>query len=153
MSSDAEDKQKAEEEMQKAQQLAEDLAPYVPKAGSLDTFWELPQVDEAISRLQAAGFAPTEFVPSGGDLSFAGADRAARFFKKYVRQIRAQLCTEDGKPRPTAGNILNSGASALVPLLAAVLVIPPLAVAVLAPVAAIIAAVGLGAFCQVRNEP
>jgi hypothetical protein len=160
MSSDAEDQQKAEqekqktdEEMRKAQQLADDLAPYVPKTGSLDTFWDLPKVDEALSLLDAAGYAPTDFLPSGGDLSFAGADRAAKFFKRYVRQIRAQLCTEDGKPQPTAAGVLNSGAGALVPILATALVIPALAVAVLAPIAAIIATVGLGAFCKVRNEP
>jgi leucyl aminopeptidase len=142
-----------DEEMQKAEQLAADLVQHVPQTGTLDTFWDLPQVDEALSLLQEAGYAPTDFLPSGGDLSFAGADRAAKFFKRYVRQVHAQICTEDGKARQTVGNAWNAGVGALLPAMVLVVAIPPAAVVVLAPIAAILASVGLDKFCKMSNEP
>lgn len=141
------------ESMQTAEQLADELVPYVPKTGTLDTFWDLPQVDEALKMLQDAGFAPTEFLPPGGDLNFSAGDAAAKFYKAYVKHLRPKICTENGDLRKTVGNALNAGAGALLPAMALVLAIPPAAVVFLAPIAAILVSVGLDAFCQIGKEP
>jgi hypothetical protein len=140
------------ESMPTAERLAADLVPYVPETGTLDAFWDKPQVDEALRLLEGAGFAPTEFLPDSGDLNFAAGDAAAKFYKAFARQVRTRLCSADGDVRKTIGDALNAGVGALLPAMAVVLAIPPAAVVILAPIAAILVAVGLNGFCQTSKR-
>jgi hypothetical protein len=141
-----------DESMPVAERLAADLVPHVPATGTLDAFWDQPQVDEALRLLEGAGFAPTEFSPDSGDLNFAAGDAAAKFYKAFTRQVRARLCTADGDVRKKIGDALNAGVGALLPAMCAVLAIPLAAVVILAPIAAILVAVGLDGFCQASKK-
>ena len=137
------------EQLSDAAKIADALAKQVQLAGEEPA---LAALETALHDLNDQGY-PIEILrPVGMDARLGAALAQAKsgksFWAAYSEVIRETLCKENSELQKLAKAGLSGSAGALVPVLLAGLALPVAVVSIVVPMAAIIAALGIDAFCQ-----
>ena len=136
-----------------ATRLANELKKHVAESDGLTPVWTWAESDEALQLVQKAGYSPEEFLDEVElGLNFNASDFSKRFYQSYARQISPDLCNKDNALRKSVSAAIGAGTTSLIGLMAEALLIPGGAVALVAPIAAILLVKGIDAFCDMDLE-
>jgi hypothetical protein len=136
-------------EIEQAGSEAEAVAQAVTSSGTLDPVYAA--LEESLATYLDAGGSVDDVVP-GGDpdgLGFgrrAGAGRS--LWRRYVDVLHDEVCKPGGELNQVLSTGLASSGAGLVTAIIAVLGISAAAATVVAPIAGVMLALGLKAFCQ-----
>jgi len=129
--------------------LADALAEKVRREGEEPAFATL---ESALHAFDAQGYSIESLLPSGADARLGAALAVVKsgksFWSAYSEVIRETLCKKDSELQKLSKAGLSGSAGALVPILLTGLGLPVAAISVVVPIAAIIAALGVDAFCR-----
>jgi hypothetical protein len=139
-------------QLESAIALTESLAAEYPESTPNTEIWQSTQAAESLDLLRDAGYDPDEFLEDAPpDMAMAPGLFLRRYFESYKRQIRGALCNENEELRKNINTAIGAGTGTLLTALAALLAVPLAAVALLAPIAAIILIKGIDAFCTMDD--
>ena len=122
---------------------------------SLDEPGLYPELEKAIRAFEADGYPIESIIPREDTrLGFALKSADGRtFFQIYAKLIRKSLCSPEGEfNKLIQSGLSKAGAGAVLTAIVTALGIPTVALAVIVPVAVIIARTGLDAFCEINSE-
>lgn len=140
-----------EKAFQEAERLLQEIR---QRNGDLSPAYE--SIESAIESLEDSGYSAESLVPADSELGLGMNSAEARtgkgFWNIYGRVIRDTLCTPGGDLGKLAETGLAGSTSSLVTILMVTLSLPAAAIAIAAPIAAIIAALGVDAFCEWSSQ-
>jgi hypothetical protein len=134
--------------LQDARVAADALAETVRQEGQGPA---LSVLEDALRTFDEGGYPIESLLPHGSaKLGAALAERKSGrdFWAVYADVIRGSLCKKNSELQKLAKAGLSGSAGAIVPALITGLGLPPAALGIAVPLAAIIAALGIDAFCQ-----
>lgn len=134
---------------QESKRLAEQVAAQVREKGSIDPAYTA--FEAGIAQFQQSGLPLEALIPSGErGLGFAAKNMkdGKSFWSVYGSLVRKKLCQKDSKLRKLAETGTQLSASTLVGVVMASLALPVAAIGIAAPIAGIIAGLGIDAFCE-----
>lgn len=137
-------------EPQSPETVADELASEIrEQGGSFEPAYRA--LEAGIEQVRQSGL-PLESVLLQGEpgLGFAAADvrDGESFWHVYAKVVRKKLCARDSKLRRLAESGVQLSAGGLVGVVMTSLMLPPVAIGIAAPLAAIIASLGIDAFCE-----
>jgi hypothetical protein len=136
-------------------QFAERLADEIQsQGGSLAPAYEAFEV--GISQFQQSGLPLEALIPAGErGLKFTASHTkdGKSFWSVYGKIVRNKLCTKNSKLQSLARSGAQLSAGSLVGVVMAALALPAAAIGIAAPIAAIIASLGIDAFCEYTKPP
>jgi len=130
---------------------AEQLAASVRDTGVQPAYAEL---ETAIRGFQEEGYPLESILPQGSDARLGFSMRSAdgrTFFQIYAALLRKSLCGADGEFNKLIKSGTSSSVGAILGAMVIALGIPPIALGIMVPVAAIIANLGLDSFCEMTK--
>ena len=130
---------------------ADQLAATVQRDGVEPAYAEL---EAAIRNFQEEGYPIESILPQGSDARLGFSLRSTDgkgFFEAYSKMLRKCLCGANGEFHKLIKSGVNTSVGAVLAAMVNSLGIPSAAMGVMIPVAAIIAKVGVDAFCEVTR--
>ncbi len=138
---------------EEAERAASEIADRVREHGLEPALAEL---DNALKQFSDAGYPIESLVNSRGDsrlgMSLTRARDGKSFWTVYSEVIREELCKKDGELPKLVKAGLSGSTGALLTALMTGLALPGAAMAIMVPIAAILAAKGVDAFCRFTEE-
>jgi hypothetical protein len=142
------------EALEDASRRAEELAARVRELGEDAA---LADLDRALADYRAEGYPLDAVLPASSEADISFSLRRARdgksFWSVYAEVLREDLCAPDGQLRKLALRGLNTSAGAILAVLVGGLGLPGVVLGLLVPIAALIAAKGIDAFCRFTTDP
>ncbi len=138
-------------EFRQAAEEAETLSQKIRSAnGDLEPAYQA--LEFAIAKFEESGYSVDALIPASGEpgLGFAmsKAKTGKGFWEIYSRAVRDKLCDSKGELNRLAKTGLPSSAGAIAATTMATLALPAAAITVVVPFAAILASVGVEAYCK-----
>jgi hypothetical protein len=130
------------------QQSADQLAETMKREDSLTPAFQA--IESELQRVRDSGLPMQSLLPPGERmLGFARKAKSGEsFWDVYAGIIRKKLCAKNSKLRKLADSGVTLSAGAIVAVLATALALPVVAVGLISPMAALIARLGIDAFCE-----
>jgi hypothetical protein len=135
-----------------AARKADEIAEQVRAAGLDPAYAEL---ERALQGFTAAGYPLESILPADAravGFSLRRASDGKSFWEVYATTIRAELCKPDGELHSLTKAGLSGSASAILTALVSGLGLPVAAVGIAIPIAGILAAKGVDAFCEFSRD-
>jgi len=133
---------------------AEAIAEDVTAAGSLEPAYK--SLEMALAAYLSAGGSADDVVP-GGDVEGLGFSRqegsGRRLWERYVQVLREELCSPQAELHQQVRMALNAGGAGVVGAVLTALGVSVVAAGVIAPIAGVLLALGLKAFCDLQAVP
>jgi len=140
--------------LRESEELADQVAAQIrQQGGSLEPAYQA--FETGIAQLQQSGLPLESIVPAGEQgLGFAARHPkdGKSFWAIYGKIVRKTLCAKDSKLYVLAHSGAQISAASLVGMIMAALALPIAAIGIAAPIAGIIASLGIDAFCE-YTEP
>jgi hypothetical protein len=134
---------------EEAERAVADIAEHVKQKGLAPAFAEF---EKALRHFSEAGYPIDAIVPTGAEpqlgFSLARARDGKSFWNVYAQIVREDLCKTNGELRRLVDTGLSGSAGAILTAVMTGLGLPGAALAIAVPIAAILAASGVEAFCQ-----
>jgi hypothetical protein len=136
---------------EEAERAAGDLAEQVKQKGLAPAFAEL---ENALLQFGEAGNPIDTIVPASAKLGFSltRARDGKSFWDVYSEVVREELCKKDGELQKLVKAGLSGSTGAILTAVMTGLGLPGVALAIAIPIAAILAAKGVDAFCRFTEE-
>ena len=113
-------------------------------------------LDKALSEFRDAGYPIDALVPADAEprlgFSLTRASDGKSFWQVYKEVVREELCKEDGELQRLVKAGLAGSTGALITAIMTGLALPGAAFGIAVPIAGILAAKGVDAFCQFTEE-
>lgn len=140
-----------EKVFQEAENLAQEIR---QKGGDLSPAYE--SIEAAIQSFEDLGYSAESLLPADSEEGLGFALEEVRtgkgFWNIYGRVIRDALCQPDGDLSKLVKTGLSGSTASLVTTLMVSLALPAAAISFAAPIAAIIAVLGVDAFCEWSSQ-
>jgi hypothetical protein len=141
-----------EQRIEEAGQRVESLAREISERGFEPAFDAL---ERGLDRLTEAGFPPEMLLPTGQERRGVALSRSKdgrSFWAVYADVVRDELCRSGGQLQRLIKAGLSRSATAILTTVMIGLGLPAIAVGIAVPIAAILAAEGVDAFCRVTDD-
>jgi len=144
----------AEPQTSSPERAADELALAIQQqGGSLEPAFHA--LEAGIRQIRSSGLPLESILPEGErGFGFAAADvrDGESFWRVYGKVVRKKLCARNSKLRRLAETGAQITGGSIVGTVMASLGLPPVAIGIATPIAAIIAALGIEAFCEYTRQ-
>lgn len=139
--------------LEEAARAAESIAEQVKQQGLEPAFTE---IEKALLQFSDSGYPIDAIIPAGAEpqlgFSLTRAKDGKSFWSVYSEVVREELCKTDGELQKLVKAGLSGSTGAIVTAVMIGLGLPGAALAIAIPIAAILAAKGVDAFCRFTAE-